>query len=34
LGGFEVFREILENVPKSQNGIKGLREIKGFELGF
>jgi hypothetical protein len=26
LGGFEVFREILENVPKFQNGIKGLKE--------
>jgi hypothetical protein len=26
LGGFEVFREILENAPKFQNGIKGLRE--------
>jgi hypothetical protein len=25
-----VFREILENVPKFQNGIKGLRESKGF----
>jgi hypothetical protein len=30
LGGFEVFREILENMPKFQNGIKGLRESKGF----
>jgi hypothetical protein len=34
LGGFELFREILENAPKFQNGIRGLREQKGFELGF
>jgi hypothetical protein len=34
LGGVEVFREILENAPKFQNGIRGLREQKGFELGF
>jgi hypothetical protein len=24
----------LENAPKFQNGIRGLREQKGFELGF
>jgi hypothetical protein len=29
LGGFEVFREILENVPKFLNGIKGSKGIKG-----
>jgi hypothetical protein len=34
LGGFEVFREILENVPKFWNGTWGQRGQWGFKLGF
>jgi hypothetical protein len=34
LGGFEVFREILENVPKFYNGTKGSKGTMGFKLGF
>jgi hypothetical protein len=30
LGGFEVFSEILENVPKFYNGTRGSKETLGF----
>jgi hypothetical protein len=34
LGGFEVFREILENVLKIYTSTRGSWNIRVFELGF